>query len=113
MIWRTTNEEMDPKSTVKHGDVFAPVCYRLDFGKLVFIDGNMTGEMHRRILENNLLDCVKMISLTNEWIFQHDNDPKHRAPAGSMEIRLTASTGLLLVLTSILLNIFGMRLNVE
>ena len=48
-------------------------------GKLVFIDGNMTGEMYRRILENNLLDSVKMLSLTNEWIFQHDTDSKHRA----------------------------------
>ena len=35
--------------------------------------------MYRRILENNLLDSVKMLSLTNKWIFQHDNDPKHRA----------------------------------
>ena len=82
-------------------------------GKLVFIDNNMTGEMYRRILENNLLDSVKMLSLTNEWIFQQDNDSKHRAPADSMEIRLTASTGLLLVLISILLNTFGKRLNVE
>ena len=50
-----------------------------EVGKLVFIDGNNTGEMYRRILENNLLDPIKMLSLTNEWIFQHDNDPKHLA----------------------------------
>ena len=48
-------------------------------GKLVIIDGNTTGEMYHRILENNLLDSVKMLSLTNEWIFRHDDDPKHRA----------------------------------
>ena len=84
-----------------------------EVGKLVFIDGNMTGEMYLRSLQNNLLDSVKTLSLTNEWIFQHDNDPKHRAPAGSMEIKLTASTDLLLVRISILLNIFGMKLNVE
>ena len=48
-------------------------------GKLVFIDGNMRGEMYRRSLENNLLGSVKMLSLTNEWIFQRDNDPKHHA----------------------------------
>ena len=69
--------------------------------------------MYRRILQNNLLDFVKMLSLTNERIFQNDNGPKHRAPADSMEIRLTALTNLLLVMTSILLNIFGMRLNVK
>ena len=73
----------------------------------------MTGEVYRRILQNNLLDSVKMLSLTNERIFQNDNDPKHRAPADSMEIRLTAPTNLLLVLISILLNIFGMKLKVE
>ena len=85
MIWRTTNEEMDPKCTVptvKHGDgsVRCWGCMSsAGVGKLVFIDGNMTGDMYHRILENNLLDSVKMLNLTNEWIFQHDNDPKHRA----------------------------------
>ena len=85
MIWRTTKEEMDPKCTiltVKHGGG-SVMCWgymsSAEVGKLVFIDGNMTGEMYRRILENNLLDSVKVLSLTNEWIFQHDNDTKHRA----------------------------------
>ena len=55
------------------------VRHRLDVGKLAFIGGNMTGEMYRRILENNLLNSVKMLSLIDEWIFQYDNDPKHRA----------------------------------
>ena len=35
-------------------------------GKLVFIDGNIIGELRRRILEKNLLDSVKMLILTNE-----------------------------------------------
>ena len=85
MIWRTTKEEMDPKCTVptiEHGGE-SVICWgcisSAGVGKLVFIDSNMTGEMYRRILENHLLDSVKMLSLTNEWIFQHDNDPKHRA----------------------------------
>ena len=119
MIRRTTKEGMDPKCTVltvKHGGE-SVMCWgcmsSARVGKLVSIGGNMTEEIYRRILKNNLLDSIKMLSSTNEWIFQHGNDPKHRASAGSMEIRLTASTGLLLVLTSILLNIFGMRLNVE
>ena len=85
VIWRITKEEMDPKCTVptvKHGgrSVMCWGCMSsAGVGKLVYIDGNMTGEMYRRILENNLLDSVKMLSLTTEWIFQHDNDPKHRA----------------------------------
>ena len=85
MIWRTTNEEMDPKCTVPivkrgGGSVMCWGCMSpAGVAKLVFIDGNMTGEMYRRILENNLLDSIKMLSLTNEWIFQHENDSKHRA----------------------------------
>ena len=119
MIWRTTKEEMDPKCTVKHGggNVICWGCMSsAGVGKLVFTDGNMTGDMYRRSLENNLLYSVKMLSLTNEWIFNTttiQSITQLLSPAGSMEIRLTTSTGLLLVLTSVLLNIFGMRLNVE
>ena len=85
MVWRTTKEEMEPKCTiptVQHGDgsVMCWGCMSLArVGKLAFIDGNMTGEMYRRILENNLLDSVRMLSLGNGWVFQHDNDPKHHA----------------------------------
>lgn len=85
MVWRTTKEEMDPKCTVptvKHGggSVMCWGCMSTaGVGRLVFIDGNMTGEMYRRILESNLMDSVKMLRLTNEWTFQHDNDPKHRS----------------------------------
>ena len=113
-------KEMDPKCTpptVKHGGE-SVMCWSCmssaGVGKLVFIDGNMTGEMYRRIWKNNLLDCVKMLSVTYGQIFQHDNYLKQRAAIAtscSMEIRLAVLTGLLLVLTSILLNIFGMRLN--
>ena len=85
MVWRTTKEEMEPKCTVptvKHGggSVMCWGCmFSAGIGKLAFIDGNMTGEMYRRILENNLLDSVRMLSLGNGWVFQHDNDPKHCA----------------------------------
>ena len=46
---------------------------------LVFIDGNMTGNMYRDILQKNLFESVKKLNLGNKWIFQHDNDPKHRS----------------------------------
>ena len=48
-------------------------------GNLVFIDGNMTRETYRTILHNNLLQSVDKLKMDNEWTFQHDNDPKHRA----------------------------------
>ena len=39
----------------------------------------MTGESYRAILENNLLKSVEKLDMSHDWIFQHDNDPKHRA----------------------------------
>ena len=48
-------------------------------GNLVFIDGDMTGEMYRAIFDNNLLQSVNKLGMGAQWIFQHDNDPKHTA----------------------------------
>ena len=39
----------------------------------------MTGELYREILENNLLKSAEKLGMSHDWIFQHDNDPKHRA----------------------------------
>lgn len=85
MVWRTTSEEMDPKCTVptvKHGggNVKCWGCFSsAGVGSLVFIEGNMTGEAFRDILEKNLLQSVKKLGMDHQWIFQHDNDPKHTA----------------------------------
>ena len=49
-------------------------------GNLVFIDGNMTGELYRDILQKNLLQSAKKLNMAKDWYFQHDNDPKHTAP---------------------------------
>ncbi|CAF1538257.1 unnamed protein product [Adineta ricciae] len=85
MVWRTTKEELDPKCmvpTVKHGggNVKCWGCFSsCGVGNLVFIDGNMTGEMYRDILDKNLLQSVRKLGLDNQWMFQQDNDPKHKA----------------------------------
>ena len=85
MMWRTTTEELDPKCTVptvKHGggSVKCWGCFSsYGVGNLVFIDGNMTGEMYRAILNNNLLQSVNKLGMGAQWIFQHDNDPNHTA----------------------------------
>ena len=39
----------------------------------------MTGEMYRAILDNNLLQSLNKLGMGAQWIFQHDNDPKHTA----------------------------------
>ena len=85
MVWRMRKEEFDPKcpvSAVKYagGNVKCWGCFSTaGVGTLVFIDGNMTGNMYRGILEKNLFESVKKLNLGNKWIFQYDNDPKHRS----------------------------------
>lgn len=36
----------------------------------------MNGSMYREILQNNLLPYARKV-MPKDWIFQHDNDPKH------------------------------------
>ena len=48
-------------------------------GNLVFIDGNMIGEVYHDILQRNLFEAVKRLNLERNWVLQHDNDSKHRA----------------------------------
>ena len=85
MVWLMRKKEFVPKytvSTVKHaGENVKCWNYLSTAGIdiLVFIDGNMTGNMYRDILQKNLFESVKKLNLGNKWIFQHDNDPKHRS----------------------------------
>ncbi len=39
---------------------------------------NMNGELYREILTENLFEQARQI-LGNRWVFQQDNDSKHRA----------------------------------
>ena len=65
MVWRTPKEELDPKCTVPTvkyggGNVKFWGCFSsCVVGNLVFIDGNMTGEVYRDILQKNLLESIK------------------------------------------------------
>ena len=84
-MWRSPKEEFEPECTiptVKHGDgnVKCWACFSSSgVSSLIFIDGNMTGESYREILENILLKSVEKLGMSLDWIFQHGNDPKHRA----------------------------------
>ena len=71
MVWRTTNEDPDPKCTVptvKHGggNVKRWGCFwSTGVGNLVFIDGNMTAELYRDILQKNLRQSAKKLKMGN------------------------------------------------
>ena len=85
MVCRSTKEELQPKCTVrtvKHGgaNVKCWGCFSSSgVGNLVFIDGNMAGELYRDILQKNLSESAKKLNMAKDWWFQHDNDPKHTA----------------------------------
>ena len=65
MVWRTPQEAFDSRCTVptvKHGGGNLKCCGCIsssDVGNLVFINGNMTGEVYRDILQRNLFESVK------------------------------------------------------
>ena len=83
MVWRSPKEEHDPKCTVptvKYGGGSVKVwgcCACHGVGNLVFINGNMTGDMYKDILKENLIQSAKKLNLGKNMVFQHDNDPKH------------------------------------
>ena len=65
--------------TVKHdgGSVLVwGVFSANELGSLVLIEGTMNGPKYKEILKNNLLPYSNSF-MAEEWIFQHDNDPKH------------------------------------
>ena len=85
VVRRSPKEECGPQCTiptVKHGggNVKCWGCFSSSgVGSLIFIDGDMTGGSYREILENNFLKSVEKLGMSHDWIFQHANDPKHRA----------------------------------
>jgi transposase len=48
-------------------------------GKLVLIEGTMTGEKYVKILQENLLASAEEMGLSTNFVFQQDNDPKHKS----------------------------------
>lgn len=83
MVWRTPHEEFEPNCTVptvKHGggSVMIWGCFtQRGVGNLCILDRIMDRFYYREILERNLLPSIEQLSLQNQCIFMHDNDPKH------------------------------------
>ena len=46
---------------------------------MVKIDGKMDRAKYRTILEENLMVSAKDLRLVQRFVFQQDNDPKHKA----------------------------------
>ena len=85
IVWRKNGTAVMPKyltPTVKYGggSVLVWGCMSAaGVGKLVFIDGIMDQYVYKTILQRNLIASARKLNIEDDFIFQHDNDPKHTA----------------------------------
>lgn len=83
-VWRKQGECFKSTvitPTVKHGGGSVCVwgCFSANgVGNLHFIDGILTGAGYVNILEQNLQDSILKMNIHGDYIFQQDNDPKHK-----------------------------------
>lgn len=83
-VWRKAANQIDSSGvmpTIKFGggSVMVWGCFSYNgVGKLHFIEDIMDGAGYCNILSNNLLSSVNKMKLKN-FIFMHDNDPKHKS----------------------------------
>jgi hypothetical protein len=82
--WRKPGERFDPRFTkkrVKHGGGKVTVWGMITphgVGRLVRIEGNLTADLYRDILQEDVLGSFSDLGLDpNDFYFQQDNDPKH------------------------------------
>jgi transposase len=81
--WHDIRKEEQIFSTRSHGG--GSVMIWASFGwygksELCFIDGKMNAEGYRKVLQNHLLSFGSAIPI-DDWVFQQDNAPAHRAKA--------------------------------
>lgn len=115
-VWRNRGEAFKvgyTRPTVKHGggSVMVWGCFSsAGVGNLFIIEGKMTGEVYRSISVENLKQSAEKIGLGNDFVFQHDNDPKHTSRVVRsffIKKKFRCFLGLHNHLTSTQLRIFG------
>lgn len=82
IVWRRKNERLlhdCTSKTIKHDKkINVWGCFATNgTGELHKIEGNMNAVMYHSILVHKMVPSAKKLFGDNEWVFQHDNDPKH------------------------------------
>ena len=83
-VRRPPNQQNNPKytiKTVKHGggNVLVWGCFSSrGVGPIHRISGIMNGEKYKEIMKDVMLPYARCV-MPPQWVFQHDNDPKHTA----------------------------------
>jgi transposase len=82
--WVKPDSKLSPvriNPTIKHGGgkLFVWGCMTSKgVGYLCKIDNGLDGELYKQILSDELMETIKYYKIKkNNYIFQHDNDPKH------------------------------------
>lgn len=84
-VWRKPNTGLHPSNTiktVKHGGggIMIWGCMSTaGVGNLQIIDGIMDQKVYLNILKENLIQSARKFGLAENFHFQQDNDPKHKA----------------------------------
>lgn len=84
-VWRTDGTALQTRNmhgTVKHGGGSVMVwggMFYAGVATMEFIEGTMFKEDYRDILERNIAKSTKKYRLSSNFIFMHDNDPKHKS----------------------------------
>jgi transposase len=84
-VWRKPKEAYDNKctiKTVKHtgGNIMIWGCVSYEgVGNIVILEGNMTGGNMYSCCKKICLNLLKKFGLKSSFVFQQDNDPKHKS----------------------------------
>src|SRR5438128_9670291 len=84
-LWRRPYEKYDVDClvpTVKSNGVGVMVwdCFvKNRLGPLVVLEGNITGQVYKKLLEDHLVPFIESLDDEKTYVFQDDNTPVHRA----------------------------------